>query len=528
MPLREVKKQLAGKEDLLLGVGSEVQERFSGNLELTKLNTTHLDGAIVVDTIKDMIDLDRTKLKENPKVYALGYYAVGDGGGGLFYYSPNEPKTNHNGGTIIDPDKAWTEDNTWWDPIVVNDGVVLTGCFKRVYEGPVNIKWFGAKGDGVTDNYKILAKLQSLGYKVIISDGIFYTSNIPFTVNKKYIFINGFITDKLGDKKDYTVSVQLSPIIEERNYRISQGTNLTEDKLGNKHNRDELLFWAGYSRYNEYSLDGAAMHLYGKNDIKHGADVYFATPGKIDPDTGECENHDRMIIAGNTQFTNDAHLNKRHRENGFDTRVIIGNNPYDTINNDAGKDIGIITAYNNVQGRPAFYASACGSQTFGVDIDHNFGFYNYVEGDSENPPTKYLNTLIQPNGKFRKYANLSSDYNNEYIELFTDIYKDESDNKVQKFQIMFNDTLSNSPLLTLYGPDDSDNPNTFKFSYNDSSVVEFKPNKILLRPNSATSVDVSRDSDGNTVIILSDLPTSDPSIVGQLWNDSGTLKISAG
>jgi hypothetical protein len=29
-------------------------------------------------------------------------------------------------------------------------------------------------------------------------------------------------------------------------------------------------------------------------------------------------------------------------------------------------------------------------------------------------------------------------------------------------------------------------------------------------------------------VTLSGLPTSDPSVAGRLWNDSGTLKISAG
>tara|TARA_B110000285_G_C14725467_1_gene424046 strand:- start:15 stop:461 length:447 start_codon:yes stop_codon:yes gene_type:complete len=32
----------------------------------------------------------------------------------------------------------------------------------------------------------------------------------------------------------------------------------------------------------------------------------------------------------------------------------------------------------------------------------------------------------------------------------------------------------------------------------------------------------------NTVVKMTNLPTSDPSVAGQLWNDSGTLKISAG
>ena len=35
-------------------------------------------------------------------------------------------------------------------------------------------------------------------------------------------------------------------------------------------------------------------------------------------------------------------------------------------------------------------------------------------------------------------------------------------------------------------------------------------------------------STGTTVVILENLPTSDPNNAGQLWNDSGTLKVSAG
>lgn len=30
------------------------------------------------------------------------------------------------------------------------------------------------------------------------------------------------------------------------------------------------------------------------------------------------------------------------------------------------------------------------------------------------------------------------------------------------------------------------------------------------------------------VVIFSGLPTSDPTVAGQLWNDTGTLKVSAG
>jgi hypothetical protein len=42
----------------------------------------------------------------------------------------------------------------------------------------------------------------------------------------------------------------------------------------------------------------------------------------------------------------------------------------------------------------------------------------------------------------------------------------------------------------------------------------------------ATTVNTSILNTGN--IVASGLPTSDPSNAGQLWNDSGTVKVSAG
>ena len=44
-----------------------------------------------------------------------------------------------------------------------------------------------------------------------------------------------------------------------------------------------------------------------------------------------------------------------------------------------------------------------------------------------------------------------------------------------------------------------------------------------------TSVVVGDSSiDANGTVVLANLPTSDPTVAGQLWNDSGTLKVSAG
>ena len=50
--------------------------------------------------------------------------------------------------------------------------------------------------------------------------------------------------------------------------------------------------------------------------------------------------------------------------------------------------------------------------------------------------------------------------------------------------------------------------------------------EIELKSGSTLDVDGTLEASG--AVTLSGLPTSDPSIAGRLWNDSGTVKISAG
>jgi len=59
---------------------------------------------------------------------------------------------------------------------------------------------------------------------------------------------------------------------------------------------------------------------------------------------------------------------------------------------------------------------------------------------------------------------------------------------------------------------------------------EVKTNKI----SPATGTDVTIGDSGDVVTVPSatidftGLPTSDPSVAGRLWNDSGAVKVSAG
>jgi hypothetical protein len=99
------------------------------------LETAHnADGTLKLDvkTTADLKAIDVATLTDKQQALVAGYYAPGDQGGGVFYYDAGSG-TASNGGTTLAPNAGG-------------------GRWKRAYSGPVNVKWFGAKGDGVTDD----------------------------------------------------------------------------------------------------------------------------------------------------------------------------------------------------------------------------------------------------------------------------------------------------------------------------------------------------------------------------------------
>ena len=124
----------------------------------SKLLSTN-DFKYIRDTVKDMLDLN-SKLEDGDVVFLKGYHSVNNGGAGTFVYNASGSKEEHNGGTIIDLSKVfpenWNDQNSldnWFNN--VNSG---NGVLERVYNDSVNVSWFGAKGDGVTDDTKAIQK----------------------------------------------------------------------------------------------------------------------------------------------------------------------------------------------------------------------------------------------------------------------------------------------------------------------------------------------------------------------------------
>ena len=99
---RLIQKQLAGVEDLLLGIGTATQTRATGPKTITKINADRLQGALVVDTIDELLAL-------NPTLLVNGTCIVKDENiGGVFVYREANALVN-NGSTIFN---GWTRQDT--------------------------------------------------------------------------------------------------------------------------------------------------------------------------------------------------------------------------------------------------------------------------------------------------------------------------------------------------------------------------------------------------------------------------------
>lgn len=190
MAVRVIKKSLAGSEDLLLGFGTEVQVRNDKNIEITKINAGNIPydetksiSEFVNDTTKDINSItkkvdtlaDMRTMSELPEtVWCSGYHTKNDGAFGSHFFRLKGLKTaeTDNSGTVI----------------IVNVGG-SDYVYELQYSGAVNVKWFGAVGDGVTDDFNPLQSAINYCNTSTISKKIY----VPFGVAGIYKITGGLI-----------------------------------------------------------------------------------------------------------------------------------------------------------------------------------------------------------------------------------------------------------------------------------------------------------------------------------------------
>jgi len=145
------------------GSGAASSESESDTQVETEQTTVTGAGSYVVATMEQLLELEP---KETKAIVVLkGYHSSGDGGGGTFYYDATA-RMQDNGATVIKGNKA--------------KGRFVRDC----EENYVNVKWFGARGNGTADDTAaIQAAIDALpngGGTVVLPGG---TYNISSTLN---------------------------------------------------------------------------------------------------------------------------------------------------------------------------------------------------------------------------------------------------------------------------------------------------------------------------------------------------------
>jgi len=169
----------------LMNENGKVLSIESGSIESDKVLEPG-DFKYIRDTISSLGSISNPL--DGDVCFVKGYHTNDDNAGGTFIYRANKAKSEHNGGTIIDPSKEFPND--WNDNIqqeswftADNEG---NGVWERVYTGSVNVKWFGAKGDEVTDDTYAIQKCIESSYNIIFSKSNYLLKgvvNLPFNIN---------------------------------------------------------------------------------------------------------------------------------------------------------------------------------------------------------------------------------------------------------------------------------------------------------------------------------------------------------
>jgi hypothetical protein len=100
----------------------------------------------------------------NLVIDVLGYFNPGDNGGGSFYWDDSSVETANNGTIFI-------------------SNLSLTGRWKRIYSSEINVRWFGAKGDGGDDSPSFNAAIDT-GLNIFVPEGSYSVSGLSLHWNQ--------------------------------------------------------------------------------------------------------------------------------------------------------------------------------------------------------------------------------------------------------------------------------------------------------------------------------------------------------
>lgn len=275
------------------------------------LETAHnADGTLKLDvqTIANLKAIDVATLTDKQQALVAGYSAPGDGGGGVFYYDAAASDAD-NGGTIFAPNAG-------------------AGRWLRVYSGAVNVKWFGATGDGSTDDTSSVQACISGGGEIIFPAGTYMHG--PLTVSAK---------TRIVHQPGSAVIPVFSAGSLQKLYNVTAADSciegLTVESLAGTITENKYLVYAGPGA-DGFSVRGAVFSSISASDgntgltnlkVVHG--IYVASSSDV-----TVENCRINGISGSGIFLNDvvgAVIRNNHLTNTRWYSITVDNTGYDVL-----------------------------------------------------------------------------------------------------------------------------------------------------------------------------------------------------
>ena len=135
--------------------------------------------------------------EQGDKAFIGGYYADGDGGGGDFYWDAVSVEAD-NSGTIFQVTGT------------------ATGRWKRIYSGAVDIKWFGAIGNGIIDDFPKFVLARTLaginGVVKLSAPATYYFAGSRPDLSGVGIYAEPNVTIKIDENPNTKTMQLLSPV----------------------------------------------------------------------------------------------------------------------------------------------------------------------------------------------------------------------------------------------------------------------------------------------------------------------------
>lgn len=151
----------------------------------------------------------------NTIYHVLGYETANDGGGGEFYWDSSDTTSPENGGTIF---------------------IATTGRWKRLYDGELNVKWFGAKGNNSGDDYPAINKCIDYAKQIFTNGGKLLFPRGRYRISSTLNITNGVFWQIIGEGATIAPTSAITAINIQLSRSTYTGLNISYETL----NFDEI------------------------------------------------------------------------------------------------------------------------------------------------------------------------------------------------------------------------------------------------------------------------------------------------